>query len=200
MTDLPRTGGEAVTAPADEQQKTPAPPEKLRSGALSAIYRDGDFLYDKTEQPAKIVKSVIQMAIGLWALFELVRQFSWSQSHPSCAPSGHQSFCYGLPQSSDVLNLTGDALAAAAAVELVYTLFTKGPDEALDPLMLGLSAAALLSLGSVSGFNVKDGVTLLLYTVALGVLFLIKKYLAEKTLHKSTESPHPKAEEKVQGP
>ena len=101
------------------------------------------------------------MLIGLWALYELGRQFYWSRAHPSCAPGGHHGFCYGIPQSYDVLNLTGDALAAAAAVELVYTLFTKGPDEALDPLMLGLSAAALLSLGSVSGFKVSDGVTLI---------------------------------------
>jgi len=86
------------------------------------------------------------------------------------------------------LNLTGDALAAAAAVELVYTLFTRGPDEALDPLMLGLSAAALLSLGDVSKFDIKEGVALFLYALALGILFLIRKHLAEKTLSESTST------------
>jgi len=131
------------------------------------------------------------MLIGLWALYELGRQFYWSRAHPSCAPGGHHGFCYGIPQSYDVLNLTGDALAAAAAVELVYTLFTKGPDEALDPLMLGLSAAALLSLGSVTGFKVSDGVTLILYSAALAILFIIKKYLAEKPLRQSHDYSRP---------
>lgn len=145
-------------------------------------YDAGDLIYSVGERPAKVIKSLIQIAIALWALFELGRQFYWSQSHLSCATS---HFCYGIPKASDVLTLTGDALAAAAAVELVYTLFTKGPDEALDPLMLGLSAAALLSLGAVSGFDLKQGVSLLLYALALGILFLIRKYLAEKPLTES---------------
>lgn len=196
MSDQSRTEQEPVPATAGQQPTAEAVPKKTRGLALHAFLRDGDLLYYKFEHPAKIIKSLVQMAIGLWALYELLRQFFWSQSHPSCAPVGHSGFCYGLPQSADILNLTGDALAAAAAVELVYTLFTRGPDEAIDPLMLGLSAAALLSLGSVAGFNVRDGVTLLLYAVALGVLFLIKKYLAEKISNRSHENPQPTVKDK----
>ena len=62
--------------------------------------------------------------------------------------------------------------------------------------MLGLSAAALLSLGSVSGFAIKDGVTLLLYALALGILFLIKRYLAGKTLHESQNELQAKSRDK----
>lgn len=167
----------------------------MRSLLTRIFRRDGDVLYSVLEGPAKVLKSAIQMLIGLWALYELGRQFYWSQMHQSCAPGGHHGFCYGIPQSYDVLNLTGDALAAAAAVELVYTLFTKGPDEALDPLMLGVSAAALLSLGSVTGFRVSDGVSLILYAAALAVLFTIKKYLAEKSLNQSREDSGPNSPE-----
>ena len=147
--------------------------------------RTGDFVYSIVEHPAKVVKSLIQIAIALWVLYQLGRQFYWSQSHPSCV-QGAGRFCYAVPQSADILNLTGDALAAAAAVELVYTLFMRGPDEALDPLMLGLSAAALLSLGAVDKFNIKEGVALFLYTLALSVLFLIRKHLAQKSLSEAS--------------
>jgi hypothetical protein len=142
----------------------------------------GDFLYGLFERPAKVIKSALQMAIGIWALIELIYQFQWSQRHPSCVPQKAPSFCYGIPPAASILHLVADGLAAAAAVELVYSLFTSGPDEALDPLLLGLSAAALLSLGSVDHFDIGDGVTLILYALGLGVLFFIKKYLAEKTL------------------
>ena len=50
-----------------------------------------------------------------------------------------------------ILGGTGVGLAAAAALELAYTLFTPGPDEALDPLMLGLSATILLKLAAIEG-------------------------------------------------
>ena len=53
--------------------------------------------------------------------------------------------------------------------------------------MLGLSAAALLSLGSVSGFHLRQGAALLFYALGLGALFMIKKYLAEKTLNESAD-------------
>jgi len=154
------------------------PPSRIRAIFIPKRWKDydaGDLVYSVAEKPAKIIKSLIQIAIAIWALFELGRQFYWSQSHLSCTLN---HFCYGIPKASDVLSLTGDALAAAAAVELVYTLFTRGPDEALDPLMLGLSAAALLSLGAVTGLDPKQGAALLLYALALGVLFLIRNYLA----------------------
>lgn len=138
-------------------------------------YDPGDFIYSLAERPGRVIKSLIQMAIAIWALIELVSQFGWSQRHPSCV----QAFCYSIPKASDILTLTGDALAAAAAVELVYTLFTSGPDEALDPLMLGLSSAALLSLGQVTGFDVKQGAAMILYALALGILFFTRKFLAE---------------------
>jgi hypothetical protein len=138
-------------------------------------YDPGDFIYSWAERPGRVIKSLVQMAIAIWALIELAPQFGWSQHHPSCV----QAFCYSIPKASDILTLTGDALAAAAAVELVYTLFTSGPDEAPDPLMLGLSSAALLSLGQVTGFDVKQGAAMILYALALGILFFTRKYLAE---------------------
>lgn len=70
------------------------------------------------------------------------------------------------------------ALGVAAVIELAYTLFTHGPDEALDPLMLGLSAALLMQLGKVEFFTLHQSGSAILYIIGLGALFWIRKHLA----------------------
>jgi hypothetical protein len=66
-------------------------------------------------------------------------------------------------------------LAAAAAVELAYTLFTPGPDEALDPLMLGLSAGILLLVTRPDVPVAWQFLGTVLGVLALGLLFLIRR-------------------------
>lgn len=77
-----------------------------------------------------------------------------------------------------VLRDIATALAISAAVELAFTLFTDGPDEALDPLMLGLSAALLLTLGKLK-LDWTSGLAVLLLVLALAVLFCIRRWLAD---------------------
>jgi hypothetical protein len=72
----------------------------------------------------------------------------------------------------------GLTLGLAAVVELAYTLFTHGPDEAIDPIMLGLAAALLVQLGQVGVFDLKQGLAAMFYVIALGGLFLIRKRYA----------------------
>lgn len=67
-----------------------------------------------------------------------------------------------------ILNGISIGLAAAAALELAYTLFTPGPDEALDPLMLALSATLLLKLTQLtSPVSMGEAVALLLLGLLL---------------------------------
>jgi hypothetical protein len=66
------------------------------------------------------------------------------------------------------------ALAVAAAIELAYTLFTPGPDEALDPLMLGLSSALLLLVTKGGSSPVARFSGVLIGVAALGALFFIR--------------------------
>ena len=81
------------------------------------------------------------------------------------------------PTAAESVQIIAYALAAAAAVELAYTLFTPGPDEALDPLMLGLSSGLLLLITTpgLSAITQYSGV--LVGVVALGGLFIIRRYL-----------------------
>jgi hypothetical protein len=119
-------------------------------------------LYGHLEGPAKIVKTAIQMLIGIGAV-ALLAIMVWE--------SGLRHF----PDDKLILELIAKALALAAAVELAYTLFTDGPDEAIDPLMLGLSAAALLQLAGVHEFRLSDAGAMALYAVSLGILFMVRR-------------------------
>jgi len=80
-----------------------------------------------------------------------------------------------------LLDGIGVGLAAAAVVELAYTLFTEGPDEALDPLMLGLSATILIELGRFGDdASPRRAGALLLLALLLVLLFATRLFLAER--------------------
>lgn len=84
-----------------------------------------------------------------------------------------------LPGAHATLPVIAAALAASAAIELAYTLFTPGPDEALDPLMLGLSAG-ILYLVSESGIPATTQFAgIFVGVIALGVLFLVRARFLE---------------------
>ncbi len=92
----------------------------------------------------------------------------------------HSAAVPSPPNAHVTITVIASALAIAAGIELAYTLFTPGPDEALDPLMLGLSSGILLLVtmptdSSLSVATQFSGV--LLGVVALGVLFLIRRHL-----------------------
>ena len=82
-----------------------------------------------------------------------------------------------------VIHVIAYALAVAAAIELAYTLFTPGPDEALDPLTLGLSSGLLLLITTDTSKELTVAMKfsgILLGVLALGILFLIRRYLLSK--------------------
>jgi hypothetical protein len=72
-------------------------------------------------------------------------------------------------------------LALAAVVELTYTLFTDGPDEALDPLILGLSSFLLLKISDPkTGLTLSNAGTIILFVVALAALFIVRELFIER--------------------
>jgi hypothetical protein len=125
-------------------------------------------VYRRLEGPAKLTKTVIQMLIGVGAIV-ILSTMVW-ESQP-----------LQFPDDRLVLELIAKALALAAAVELAYTLFTPGPDEAIDPLMLGLSAAVLLQLAGVHQFQLADAGAMALYAVSIGVLFMVRRRYVDRS-------------------
>lgn len=117
--------------------------------------------YRWLRRPAYGIKALLQMAIGVHAVLA-------SRDH-----------LFGGPEST-VLEPIAHALAAAAVVELAYTLFTPGPDEVLDPLMLGLTSVLLLRLAGVDELIWTEALATLLFVLCLAILFGVKKYLGSQ--------------------
>lgn len=131
-----------------------------------------DHLYAWIAPKARLLKAAIQMLIGALAVVDLGTQM-WK---------GHISWRPGFPTAEHSLALIGSALAAATVVELAYTLFTDGPDEVLDPLMLGITTFLIIELGmTTTHITWGTGFGLLLSTIALGALFAIRQRFIEDT-------------------
>lgn len=121
-------------------------------------------VYDAVASDAHSIKAIVQMMIGALAVCIV----GWQFLHAG-------------------LGGIGVGLAAAAVVELAYTLFTPGPDEALDPLLLALSAKMLMQLAKFPGSAERDGREflgqaggLLILGALLAILFGARLFLAER--------------------
>jgi hypothetical protein len=146
---------------------------------------DGDLAYPgSVENVARRIKAVLQMAIGIYAVGWLGWTFLLSSRIHNCSAMQEvnakpgQSVCYLIPPAVIVFKLIADALAASTVIELAFTLFTPGPDEALDPVLLAVAAALLFQLGKTDGFKWQEGAAIAFYSVSLGILFVVRIFLA----------------------
>lgn len=131
------------------------------------IPRTGKDLYSKLQGPAEAVKGYIQIVIGLIVIGVFVYKFY----------NRHANFNI----ADTALGLVGYGLAVSAAVELAYTFFTKGPDEALDPLILGLSSFAIITLGKIdpSKLTTAEIIPISLLALAILLLFFARRFLLD---------------------
>lgn len=78
----------------------------------------------------------------------------------------------------NILSLVSEAMMVSAAIELAYMLYTPGPDEAVDPLILGIAGTALLVMSDdnkVSGDGfLSDSFSVLLFVISLSLLFFLR--------------------------
>jgi hypothetical protein len=128
------------------------------------------FLYSYLEPVAKLLKTALQMAVGVVAVV-----FLWRTVWGAFFDSHHNN----LPTAERTLTTIAAALAIAAAIELAYTLFTDGPDESINPLTLGLSAAVLLQLARADRLSLGEGLALVFYSVGLVVLFFVRNKMVD---------------------
>lgn len=136
--------------------------------ALLANQDTGKDLYDAVGGKAQQIKALLQMAIGVGTAIAVLA-LAW---FPRGGNEGIADFA---------LRFAGVGLALAAVVELMYTFFTDGPDEALDPLILGLSAFVLIKISDPkTGLTVNNGGTVILFIVALAALFVMREQFIEK--------------------
>jgi hypothetical protein len=151
--------------------------------------RKAEELYEKWQHRAVGVKIRAQMVIGAFIILSLVSLLVLQAirqtgdvtgvdcpKQPEWWPVGfvckiHDFFVqiFFVPP----LELVGYALVLSAGVELAYMLYTDGPDEALDPLILGLAAAALLAVSQIKTNKASWQLALFILVLSAAVGFLL---------------------------
>jgi hypothetical protein len=141
--------------------------EAERSGTF---LNDEDFVYDKVGALAQNIKAVAQMVVGA-ALFGLLLIHALEFLH------SHLNLLYSL-QKIGILRLVSYGLMYAAGIELCFMLYTKGPDEAVAPVILSIAGAILLILSDDS-FDWKDGLIVPLLVGSMAILFYLSETFIE---------------------
>lgn len=131
-------------------------------------------LYPKWGPRAEGIKIVLQFLTGFGLALLLA-----SKAFHSVVP---QFFSGWFPHrvqeliSLPPLELVARALAFSAGFELAYTLFTPGPDEAVEPVIMGLAAAMLFGFSKLEQITFPAGCGAVAFVIALGGLFLVRHY------------------------
>ena len=71
-----------------------------------------------------------------------------------------------------IFDMAGAFLAASTVVELGWLLFTPGPDEALDPVILALATATLILAGQLTDAN-QNGIEVVAIVVTTSLLLVL---------------------------
>lgn len=129
-------------------------------------------LYAALKPWARFLKTAGQMLIGLGtavAVFAaLIMRSGALVHHPGVL--SHDVHGAGT-LTDEIFAITAIGLGAAAALELAYTLFTPGPDEAINPLMLGVSSTFLFLASKTEQLTWQFGFSAVLVVIALSGLF-----------------------------
>jgi hypothetical protein len=126
-------------------------------------------LYGRWQPQAESLKVIGQMVVGLLTVIGVAVAVIIQSVHPITASGAAEKL------TAEVFAVTAAGLAAAAALELAYTLFTPGPDEALNPLLLGVSSTFLFLAVKSIRLDWQFGFSSAFFAAALYGLFKIKE-------------------------
>ena len=133
-------------------------------------------LYSIAEPKAKKIKILIQMAIGIGVAFLIVIEMI-SLIYPEVRNIVPPKI--NILISKNILEMVSLGLGAATAIELAYMLFTDGPDEAVDPLIMGIASFVLAQL-SDSNFEIQKGIGIFFIVILIPILFIVKNKFLTK--------------------
>lgn len=137
-------------------------------------------LYKKFEPKAEMFKIAAQMVVGCLIVLSLAAKtlFYFFETSDNCGgETSNIWFKIGELLHSHPLEIVAFWLAISAGLELAYMLFTDGPDEAVEPLILGLTSAALLVVSGASIEKVSWGLaaTMLSLVGSIGFMFWVRE-------------------------
>ena len=150
-------------------------------------------LYKRFRPVAERIKISLQFLVGFGLIFLLVVKAIFSLIPSLVGPLWWRA---DELRSIPTLELVAIALEYSAGIELAYTLFTEGPDEAVEPVIMGLAAAMLLGFSKLGSIDVLAGCGAIAFVLALAGLFLIRHYFVqpdndddEKSTNRATDNP-----------
>lgn len=155
---------------------------QLRSGGLAGRYIYLEHrLCMSIEKKVETIKTVLQYGVGVYIFFFVTLKAWVFIGFPIPDVARIQIVSYVLSQS--ILALVSQSMMVSAAIELAYMLFTPGPDEAVDPLILGIAGTALLVMSdknaAASDSMLFDAIAVLLFAMALALLFYLRFMLTK---------------------
>jgi hypothetical protein len=170
--DQPRTVGEQISHQGDAQGQRRNYFERFLVFFVRLLRGDlyEDELYDIWKLRAKSIKTIIQMFIGIALAVLILIEFIHYVADPIPLPL----------LTAQTLGIVGTALAVSTAFELAYTLFTPGPDEAVDPLLTGLAAFILLVVSGITTITLDNASGVALLVLVLIVLFILRYFFIEE--------------------
>ncbi len=131
---------------------------------------------EKTEDVAYNIKFFVQMIIGVFVFIILCKHFVCEFWDIFTQNANNQ---IDLKYSLQVVSY---GLGISAGIEMAYMLFTPGPDEAVEPVILGLASTFLYVLSSLDLEEtnlIHFSILLVAIGVLIGGLFFIKdKYVS----------------------
>lgn len=144
-------------------------------------------LYQKLEAPASKIKTALQMLVGLILALYVLGRLIYEGIH-------NPAYILETFPAADLLTPIAAALFIATAFELAFLLFTEGPDEAIQPLILGVAAAFLLIISKVGDNNYDPADW---YLVVLAVLLALILFLLFRLRKHYEDHQYTKAKRKI---
>ncbi|MDX6022860.1 hypothetical protein SIL08_21510 [Scandinavium sp. V105_16] len=125
----------------------------------------------------KIIFLALMLVLFSKGFFEMLQTLGIFTQNPYELRSTHSYVYYFLEIKT--LVYVASALAISCGIQLAYMLITDGPDEAVDPLMLGIASTILLIL---SDSNAKDWTSdrsfaVVMLVICLPILFACSRWM-----------------------
>lgn len=136
---------------------------------------------------AKKIKTYLQYVIGTY-LFIVIGIKAYYFIFPYRNELLNNEYCTYIVHfilhtlNTKFLNIVSQSILVSAGIELAYMLFTPGPDEAIEPLLLGIAGTALLTISDDNSFfdsPLSDALVIFIYSVSLFILFFLRLKMRE---------------------
>ena len=132
--------------------------------------KDGDHLiYQYMKPKAEVIKIVLQMFVGLFIFIFLAMKLLID-----AGVEPNLDAIYETLKAAKLLSVVAYGLGVSATIELAYMLFTPGPDEVIDPLLMGLASTVLLLMSKADLLSWQLGLGILFIVAAMAGLFYLR--------------------------